>query len=383
MDELNQKNSLNSNTAPTKKTKAPKKSARPVNANGVIENGNGSGPESVPTRQGRNSEKTVPNESDSPLYRNSSLKGQTSNASNNALDLSRISAQSSLSTGSNMINSTKFQQVELTNVTDEEEDDYVNQKQKTSLIKDTKLSDHDQFITSVTTLNDNDVIEIHEFSLDDIDAYLDIYFEALNHRLTRYIGEDSEIHKFRAGMKSRIGSDTNSREYHNVLLGKINGEVVAAVTLSFPGEATTVSNNDILPSANSCMASLQRRLVRNANYVPKNISECYIEMIGVKSAFRNHGIGAALLECVEHFAQQAGALQLTVHTNGDHLRNYFERFGFLIDRSDNSALWKWIVERQGINKMSKTIASNNESTEDQIDNNESYINESMVESEAE
>ena len=113
------------------------------------------------------------------------------------------------------------------------------------------------------------------------------------------------------------------------------------------------------------------------------MEECYIEMIGVKSAYRNHGIGAAMLECVEHFARQAGALLLTVHTNSDQLKNYFERFGFTIDHSDSSALWKWMVERESITKMSKTISPNDGNNDYPMDSTGSYINESMIGSEAE
>jgi hypothetical protein len=57
--------------------------------------------------------------------------------------------------------------------------------------------------------NDNDVIEIHQFSLADIDAYLDIYFETLNNRLRHYIGGDEEIQQFRQATKARISKKTN------------------------------------------------------------------------------------------------------------------------------------------------------------------------------
>jgi GNAT superfamily N-acetyltransferase len=228
------------------------------------------------------------------------------------------------------------------------------------------------------TSGDNDVIEIHEFSLVDIDAYLDIYFETLNNRLRHFIGDDEQLQQFRLATKNRITSDTNSREYQNVLLGKMNGEVVAAVTLSFPGETTTISNTHILPQASSCLTSIRRWMIRNANYIPSNMEECYIEMIGVKNPYRNHGIGAAMLECVEHFARQAGAVLLTVHISGDQLRNYFQRFGFLIENTDNSAFWKWLVERQSTQKMAKPISPSDENTDYPMDNTSSYINESMV-----
>jgi hypothetical protein len=57
------------------------------------------------------------------------------------------------------------------------------------------------------TSGDNDVIEIHEFSLVDIDAYLDIYFETLDNRLRHYIGEDEQLQQFRVSMKNRISKN--------------------------------------------------------------------------------------------------------------------------------------------------------------------------------
>jgi predicted GNAT family acetyltransferase len=158
----------------------------------------------------------------------------------------------------------------------------------------------------------------------------------------------------------------------------MNGEVLAAITMSFPGETPTISPISVAPEQSSCLTSIRRWMTQKANYIPTNMEECYIEMIGVKSAYRNHGIGAAMLECVEHFARQAGAVLLTIHISGDQLRNYFQRFGFLIDNTDNSAFWKWIVERQSTQKMTKPISPSDENTDYPMDNTSSYINESMV-----
>jgi len=62
--------------------------------------------------------------------------------------------------------------------------------------------------TSYTTgsIGENDIIEIHQFSLADIDAYLDIYFETLDNRLRRYIGNDEQIQQFRVETKTRISN---------------------------------------------------------------------------------------------------------------------------------------------------------------------------------
>jgi predicted GNAT family acetyltransferase len=145
--------------------------------------------------------------------------------------------------------------------------------------------------------------------------------------------------------------------------------------MSFPGETPSVSQTSDAAHQSSCLTSIHRRMMQKANYIPTNMEECYIEMIGVKRDYRNHGIGAAMLECVEHFARQAGANLLTIHTGGQQLRTYFERYGFALDHSDNSSFWKWIVERQSIDKLSKTISADGEN----IDYAEgSYINESMV-----
>ena len=121
----------------------------------------------------------------------------------------------------------------------------------------------------------------------------------------------------------------------------MNTEVVAAVTMSFPDEQPTIpyafqsSNQSIC----SCFTSIHRWMAKKSNYIPTNVDECYIEMIGVKEAFRNHGIGAAMLECVEQFAQQAGAKTLTIHTPNEQLRTYFERFGFNFENRDYSTFW--------------------------------------------
>jgi len=146
--------------------------------------------------------------------------------------------------------------------------------------------------------------------------------------------------------------------------------------MSFAGETPTIPLTSNVPEQNPCLSSIRRWLARKANYVPTNPTECYIEMIGVKSAYRNNGIGSAMLECIEHFARQVGANLLTIHINGQ-LQNYFERYGFNIDHTDRSAFWKWIVERQNINKFSKLILPD----DDNIDyTKDSYINESMVDS---
>jgi ribosomal protein S18 acetylase RimI-like enzyme len=376
LETLGEKNS----TSPPKKHKRHKRTLRPADSNGVMENGNDSLIESTPTRAPKSSQFKKIDESSLET----SPYSQSTDRNTYQLTQTLTPVKSLESNPAVIPHTQKFQQVELRSITDEEEYDDRIQKGIDIQPTDRIITDRDStMVSSYTTGGDNDVIEIHEFSFADIDAYLDIYFETLNNRLRHFIGEDNQLQQFRNGMKTRINSDHNSREYRNVLLGKMNGEVVAAVTLTFPSETTTVLNNNILQQSSSCFTSVRRWMIRNANYIPANMEECYIEMIGVKSAYRNHGIGAAMLECVEHFARQAGALLLTVHTNSDQLKNYFERFGFNIDHSDSSALWKWMVERESINKMSKTISPNDGNNDYPMDSTGSYINESMIGSEVE
>lgn len=100
-------------------------------------------------------------------------------------------------------------------------------------------------------------------------------------------------------------------------------------------------------------------MVRKADYVPTNADECYIEMIGVKNAYRNHGIGSAMLESAEQFARRAGAKTLSVHVNGQRARAFFEHSGFTVDNTDKASFWKWIVERQTVIKLSKALTRDN------------------------
>ena len=170
-------------------------------------------------------------------------------------------------------------------------------------------------------------------------------------------------------------SNTNAPEYRNVLLGKINGEVLAAVTMLFSKESPIISQPLPTSERNACLTSIRRWMIQKANYIPTNIEECYIEMIGVKNDYRNRGIGSAMIECVEYFAQQAGANLLTIHISGQRSRSFFERYDFTNDRSDNSPFWKWIVERQRIVKLSKMLPSIGENAEQTTS---SYVNESIV-----
>ena len=241
--------------------------------------------------------------------------------------------------------------------------------------------DPDAMTSSTTsggaTSVDQDMIEVHQFSVADIDAYLDIYFDALNNRLRYLIGTGEELEQFRSAMKNRIISHPNARERKNVLLGKMHEEVVAAVLLTFSTETCTISNEQLSRQSHTCLTSLYRWMAAKANYHPADAGECYIEMIGVESSHRSRGIGSAMLECAENFAQQAGARLLTIHAGGDLEKGFFQRSGFEFDRADNSAWWKSFVEKQGIQKMIKTISSNENNA---LNDMQSYVNGSMVDS---
>jgi hypothetical protein len=68
------------------------------------------------------------------------------------------------------------------------------------------ISEQDNTMVSSYTAGsgENDVIEIHQFSTADLDAYLDIYFDTLDNRLRHYIGQDEQLRQFRVAMKNRI-----------------------------------------------------------------------------------------------------------------------------------------------------------------------------------
>ncbi|CAF1006205.1 unnamed protein product [Rotaria sp. Silwood1] len=347
------KSVVDDNTTAVKSKKRKQRAPlRPSDTNGNMKNGNVS--------------------TSSPKHMSTAKNNQSTD-----LETSIHSEQSNKPNSTNVDINRNSDPYEVTSIPDENEP-YEREKKPVSQTLSQSMTDRDNtMVSSFTTGGDNDVIEIHQFSAGDVDAYLDIYFETLDNRLRHYIGDDEQLQRFREAMKNRITSKPNSREYQNVLLGKINGEVLAAVTMLFPKETPTIPETGDTVSQNTCFTSMHRWVARKANYVPTNIEECYIEMIGVKAAYRNNGIGSAMLECVEQYARQAGASLLTIHVNGQQLRDYFERFGFVIDTTDNSQFWKWIVERQSNYKLSKILPPEEE---DFYHRTDSYVSESLAES---
>ena len=71
-------------------------------------------------------------------------------------------------------------------------------------------SENNRISTYTAGSGENDVIEIHQFSAADIDAYLEIYFRTLDNRLRHYIGQDEQLRQFRETMKKRISKSLSS-----------------------------------------------------------------------------------------------------------------------------------------------------------------------------
>jgi hypothetical protein len=123
------------------------------------------------------------------------------------LEISLHSERSNETTSPDIDQTRKFNAYEVTSLPDDDSDDNIqSNKQIVSERPSQITSEYENTIVSSYTTGggDNDVIEIHQFSSADIDAYLDIYFETLDNRLRRYIGEDEQLQQFRVAMKNRI-----------------------------------------------------------------------------------------------------------------------------------------------------------------------------------
>ena len=97
--------------------------------------------------------------------------------------------------------------IELNEVTDDDDGEPERERRldAPARISTTSPEPAGTMISSYTTGGENDVIEIHQFSLADLDVYLDIYFETLNSRLRHYVGGNEQLTQFRTSMKNRIG----------------------------------------------------------------------------------------------------------------------------------------------------------------------------------
>jgi len=123
------------------------------------------------------------------------------------LEISLHSERSNETTSPDINQTRKFNAYEVTSLPDDDSDDNIQSNKQIISERPSQItSEYENTIVSSYTTGggDNDVIEIHQFSSADIDAYLDIYFETLDNRLRRYIGEDEQLQQFRVAMKNRI-----------------------------------------------------------------------------------------------------------------------------------------------------------------------------------
>jgi hypothetical protein len=124
------------------------------------------------------------------------------------LETSTHSEQPAGRNSTNVDHSRKFNNIEVTSIQDEDDD---NEREERFASQRPSQFTNDRDSTMLSSYSapggENDVIEIHQFSLGDVDAYLDIYFETLDNRLRHYIGEDEQLQQFRVSMKNRISKN--------------------------------------------------------------------------------------------------------------------------------------------------------------------------------
>ena len=145
---------------------------RPIDSNGGIENGNIAIPKYIPTTN---------------------------------LDTSIYSERSNQTETPKIDQTKKSNNYDITSLPDDH--DHRPTVNKTLSERPSQIvSEHDNTMVSSYTAGsgENDVIEIHQFSTADIDAYLDIYFDTLDNRLRHYIGQDEQLRQFRVAMKNRL-----------------------------------------------------------------------------------------------------------------------------------------------------------------------------------
>lgn len=175
------------------------------------------------------SEKSDEINDETPKRRSNKTKRQTTTSTNeNGVNLENGDVSSSSSTGQkrnknrttidNSISSEPIEttkkiddEIELTEIADEDDGEPERERR---LADQLRMSDNQTepmtMISSFTTGGENEVIEIHQFSVADLDVYLDIYFDTLNNRLRNYVGGNDQLNQFRTSMKNRIG-----RKYFN------------------------------------------------------------------------------------------------------------------------------------------------------------------------
>jgi hypothetical protein len=114
------------------------------------------------------------------------------------------------SKSSDMVETGKFNHYEVTSLSNASDDIRLEEKNPSERPSQLTSEQDPIMVSSYTTgAADNDVIEIHQFSSADIEAYLDIYFETLDNRLRHYIGQNEQLQQFRVAMKNRISKNKN------------------------------------------------------------------------------------------------------------------------------------------------------------------------------
>ena len=114
----------------------------------------------------------------------------------------------------------KVKQGEMISIPDEEDDDEDDgQESGVGMERPSqRTTDPDTMISSFATSGESEVVEIHQFSVADIDVYLDIYFETLADRLRHHLGTEDQVRQFRADMKTRISNaDDRSTELEGIV----------------------------------------------------------------------------------------------------------------------------------------------------------------------
>jgi hypothetical protein len=124
------------------------------------------------------------------------------------LETSLHSEQSNETTSPKINHQRNFNHYKRTGLSNEHDDNQKDKRIVSERPSQSTTEPYNTMVSSYTTgADDNDVIEIHQFSSADIDAYLDIYFETLDNRLRHYIGQDEQLQEFRVATKNRISKN--------------------------------------------------------------------------------------------------------------------------------------------------------------------------------
>lgn len=100
--------------------------------------------------------------------------------------------------------------------------------------------------------------------------------------------------------------------------------------------AVRESDDKVVGFAHMSDGSMKRDLVMQCLHTSQE-GECYIEMIGVLSEVRGHGIGTRLLQFCEARARERNARALTLGVVANNpAKRLYERFGF-VDRDQSAA----------------------------------------------